>query len=547
MAFRPPSLRTSRPRSPVNRSTPWGKEVLVLFGLVIGMAVVLLSIHTSLINTTLRLIIGFSKEAEPVDQGVGLGRYPGVCAHNGIDESLTPHQEEVLQSLNIVSLADRLTLMCQLGISDLSVPVGSGFAEELRNIYPTRICCADYDVFFSAEGTAFVGRPSLIAMHIVLHRQKNGIVTVDHNTNQTVGGSDLGAIARQIEHDLLRNAIRENDITSADSKRKFAQPLKDIAQVLGRVLSTQSGHLALHGVNSTRITLEPKVTNAAPPARTPLERGELISYKQERAALSASADLATHHALYIGDALQLIAQELGKVSAKMQLLDKVSLHEYFGIIIDPLRYSSVWDRLMLSTPASRVVGSHGVDGPAGLTVLATEPQLWYVISVKDIVLVALASNSHVVAAAEGGGDTIALPDGLDAEQYCSWLLKPPKWAREVAPSLKLQKKCSKWYDVEVQANKRGGSSNSTSTSNVQLHKRARSLRKPVSGGESWYRAARRVTQKPPLLSWVVDTVDEYDRIVSLGDRDGLRSSFVISNRAQMLHAEVAVRFPHTSP
>lgn len=528
MAFRPPSLRTSRPRSPVNRSTPWGREVLIVFGLVVVMAVVLLAIHSSSINTTLRIILGFSAESEQDDSSsVGHGRLPGLCAHNGIDASLTPHQEQVLRSLNIESLSDRLSLMCHLSISDLSVPVAGGFASELRrSIFPTRICCADFDVFLSSEGDVFVGRPAVVALHISVHRAA-----------ANASGAPLTTDVASIEGDLFHNAISRSEIIAADPKHKICQPLTDIALVVGRVISTQSNFIALHGPNSTRITLEPKLADTVPPARTPMERGNIVSLKEARAQIGRSSKVDASHPIYIGDAVQLIAKELSHVADLGQGIKPQSkgyaLWEYFGVIIDPIRYASSWDRLMTTKPTG-VIGGRDLHGPEGFTVLLTEPQLWYVMSLKDVVLDALASSK----ARERSIPSEA--SSLKPEDYCGWMLQPPRWAREVAPSVTMQRRCVKWFDVEVST-----TNGSNETTSVVLHRRMRSSRKAAvtSSGESWNRATRRIpSPRRPIVSWLVDTLEDYERVVYLGDRDGLKSSYVISNRPQVLHAEAELRF-----
>lgn len=511
-----------------------GKEVFVLLGLAVVMIVLLLSFSESYFAVTLRQLAGFSAAGkEPAD---GDSKYPGVCVHGMVDDSVSSvRARDLLVSLGIASIPDRLALMCHLPIEQLSVQVPRGLAHEVSNAYPNRICCVDFDVFFSREGVPMIGRPDLVAKRIVERRHNSSDVAASVTADETAS----------VTRDLLAARVSKAQIQAADAGGILTVPLTDVAAVVQKVLSSQDPGVT--HLNVTRFTLELKLDDSAPPPRG-LRRG-----------------FTPGSSLFVGDAVQIIAATLSRTAVAQRESSgghRLQLWEYFGVIVDPLRFRKSWKYLMLEGPS---MGHENIKSPPGFTVLATQPQLWYLVPLKDAVLQSIADGA--ASSVEGGELTTSTQKPFTAAVYCSWILQPPSWARERMPSVGFLQRCIKWFDVAVDRRSDGSFT-------VALEAKSRvgkKIGRKIVADVSWRDAMRRLSagsriefssnvtsssnvpahqgtfapapqsphfQSSAMVTWIVDTLDDYLRVVALGERDGVRSAFVVSNNAQQLSSEV---------
>lgn len=511
MAFRPPSFHPSpMPRSPRTprggsaRVTRCGIEVLVLLGVAVAMTVILIAINSSAISTTLRMMTGFSSLLPFGSSAVGdsfLDQYPSITSHQGVDLGLSTASEDTLRAMNVHSLADRLKLMCHLSPSELSVHVPQQFHHDLSMVYPTRICGADYDIYFTTDDQVMVGHPGAVAE--LLHRHRLGAPIVNFSTTQPADG--IAKIFKEIEG----RKVSMKEVVAADPNGIITQPLATIAAVVVRVITTQSNTVV-----------------------SPLAKGNLTRF-----SLELKLDGSTT-AKEIAAAVQLVATTLKNVPGAVNTLttDYFPLWTYFGVIVDPLRFTKAYGALMTTKGVKKWNGAIGRESAQikleGFSVLATVPQLWYLLPLRDRQLQDLVDKGPMTISSTDG--TAEISHQVTASDLCSWLLVSPHWAVELMPSVSFLQRCVKWYDVVVV------NPISVPPQLNLVEKRARNNGRS-SVQHSWKKAVVAIAGPnvtKPLITWIVDTVKDYGVVKRLKVKEGLNTVVVVSNVAQSLAEEV---------
>jgi hypothetical protein len=539
---------------------------LVLLGVVVAMLVVLSFTHNTFsarANSLLTVardtafsVAHLAGSKLGVEDGGGSGspRDPvRLCLHRGIDASraMAAVRRE-LRPLGWSSLSKFFRFMCHVPelphdqrhaaakhssnneSSDAAVATHAHVLKlRTHSLGDRSICCSDYDVFFSREGTAWVGRPETVAVRLATLAQGNPL---DDGAASTM--SESSPDARHFTAALLAQSVADVDLDAAlgddggyEHGERLAAITRTIADMVFAYAASQrlgvGGPWGGRPLAARRIhaTLELKVNDAAltateggdkknrssssdgsgtarrrrggsvPLHTLPRANSRIAAVIARSAAAAwsthaqptktADADPAEGSAASGGGQQQRPTADVSRLFASPDAFT-LRVVESCVVIVDPVfRFRSLRGLLLRASPEYF------------LPYLETTPQIAYSMPLLDR---PLTSNQLPVNGEEGQ---------LDARGYCLLLTTSPPWVAELLPSVRFLSYCIDLFPR-------------------LLLSPASRLPKATTPSSSAAAASR-----TPLNVWLVDTKTDVEYVALLRSRLGLTQlTSVISNVAR---------------
>ena len=509
-------FRASTPSSPLIRSNSSSnigasgfsiREWLIVLGVVVVLLVVMGATHQSFSQRANDLLLAARQAVMRSDRDDDASLRDGsgsvrVCAHRGMDQSneLIAAKRE-LRSLGWTSLSNQFRFNCHTPVANLAHMRNMSDVQRRvdrlrkRVLGSRTICCADYDVFFSTEGTVWVGRPETVALRIARQSKGEGAAASSSSSSLTEADPQV----RRITTLVLSGGITDGTLDAVlgpsfeDGERLFEVATAIAESILvhqNNIEGLEKGEAPLPHLASPNIhaSLELKIIDSQRSARNGIAAGRG----------SATVANASVHSLFRGNtrvasvlaAAALRAFQLknnNDTSAKiapssadaMNAFTKRVFHS-ISVIVDPVfRFRSIRQLLLRKSPEYF------------LPYLETKPQLVFSVPLLDRPLLhnQLPEND----------DTM-----FDAKAYCSLLLHPPVWASDVMPSLRFLSWCEDVYPQLLQG--------------------------PPAGTAK--------AQSVPINAWLVDSSEDAEFVNKLRSRAGLTQlSSVVSNFARTVNEE----------
>jgi hypothetical protein len=414
---------------------------LVLLGVIVAVLVILLTTHNAFMLRADDLLAVARRTASSVAHVGGTaavnegGKSIRVCAHRGIDQS----QEMVaarprLRELGWTSLSHQFRFLCHVPTpsNDQNSSHNVKSSAVLKAVFGLRkhvlgarsVCCADYDVLLSSDGTPWVGRPETIA----------GRVWVASGPNSNNSIAEDSPNVRQIAAALQAGAISDATLDAAlGPLYEHGERLVQVAAAVAQSLLALSPDSMKHGrpfvLSAPRIhtSLELKIDDSV------LERndrthptasganGSITGFRKTNVIHSLPRANSRVAAALVAAATLVWSAESESEGVKLHFPSQASftrqLLRSFVVILDPVfRFRSIRQLLLRSSPEYY------------LPYLATTPQIAFSLALLDRPLL-----DHQLPL-NGEGD-------VDARSYCMMLTAPPPWAADVMPSLRVISWC----------------------------------------------------------------------------------------------------------